>query len=65
VVASIVGLIVLVAVSQVLLPSLGIIAIPVGYTAGGLAKLVVLVLALVPRIRRIGRPAPDGTPEPD
>jgi putative peptidoglycan lipid II flippase len=60
VVASIVGLIVLVAVSQVLLPSLGIIAIPVGYTAGGLAKLVILVLALVPRVRRIGRPALDG-----
>jgi putative peptidoglycan lipid II flippase len=64
VVASIVGLIVLVAVSQALLPGLGIIAIPVGYTAGGLAKLVVLVLALVPRVRRIGRPAPDGAAEP-
>ncbi|HZC31645.1 MAG TPA: lipid II flippase MurJ, partial [Candidatus Bathyarchaeia archaeon] len=60
VLASIAGLIVLVAVSQVLLPSLGIIAIPVGYTAGGLAKLVILVLALVPRVRRIDRPAPDG-----
>jgi putative peptidoglycan lipid II flippase len=64
VVASIVGLSVLVAVSQVLLPTLGIIAIPIGYTAGGLAKLVVLVLALVPRVRRIGRPAPDGAAEP-
>ena len=60
VLASIAGLIVLVAVSQVLMPSLGIIAIPVGYTAGGLAKLVILVLALVPRVRRIDRPAPDG-----
>ena len=62
--ASVVGLVVLVAVSQVLLPTLGIIAIPAGYTAGGLAKLVVLVLALLPRVRRIGRPAMDGAVEP-
>jgi len=54
--ASVVGLVVLVVASQVLLPSLGIFAIPIAYAAGGLAKLVVLVLALLPRVRRIGRP---------
>jgi putative peptidoglycan lipid II flippase len=54
--ASVVGLVVLVVASQVLLPSLGIFAIPIAYAAGGVAKLVVLVLALVPRVRRIGQP---------
>jgi putative peptidoglycan lipid II flippase len=54
--ASVVGLVVLVVASQVFLPSLGIFAIPIAYAAGGVAKLVVLVLALVPRVRRIGQP---------
>jgi len=54
--ASVVGLVVLVVASQVLLPSLGIFAIPIAYAAGGLAKLAVLVLALLPRVRQIGRP---------
>jgi putative peptidoglycan lipid II flippase len=62
--ASVVGLVVLVVASQVLLPSLGIFAIPIAYAAGGLAKLVVLVLAIVPRVRRIGRPEPAAGAEP-
>ncbi len=53
---SVVGLIVLVVASQLLAPSLGVFTIPVSYAAGGLAKLVVLVIALVPRTRRIGTP---------
>jgi putative peptidoglycan lipid II flippase len=56
--ASVVGLATLVLVSQALQPALGIFAIPVAYAAGGTAKLVVLAIALIPRVRGIGR-SPD------
>ena len=52
--ASVVGLAVLIGASQLLTPSLGIFAIPAAYAAGGVAKLAIVVVALVPRARRIG-----------
>jgi peptidoglycan biosynthesis protein MviN/MurJ (putative lipid II flippase) len=54
VLASIAGLATLIVVAELLVPSLGVIAIPIGYAAGGTAKLVVLTAFLIPRVRRIG-----------
>ncbi|MBI2777124.1 MAG: hypothetical protein HYX57_07655 [Chloroflexi bacterium] len=55
VLASVAGLATLVILAELLVPSLGVFAIPVAYAAGGLAKLAVLAAFLIPRIRRIGR----------
>lgn len=57
VIAALAGLGTLVAVSALLVPSLGILAIPLGYAAGVATKVILMTLFLVPRIRRI-RPAP-------
>jgi putative peptidoglycan lipid II flippase len=54
VLASIANLATLVVLAQLLVPTLGVYAIPVAYAAGGLVKLVVLTVFLVPRVRRIG-----------
>jgi putative peptidoglycan lipid II flippase len=69
VVASFAGLAVVVAVTQLLVPSAGVFAIPFGYAAGMLAKDVLLALFLLERARRVGlrppalRPPALGTPE--
>jgi putative peptidoglycan lipid II flippase len=59
VLASFAGLGVVVAVTQLLVPSAGIFAIPFGYAAGVMAKDALLALFLVGRARRVGvsRPA--------
>lgn len=58
VVASFTGLAVVVAVTQVLVPSAGIIAIPIGYAAGMIAKDILLAIFLARRVRRIGLTSP-------
>ena len=55
VLASVVGLATLVILAEVLVPSLGVFAIPIAYAIGGAAKLAVLAAFLLPRVRRIGR----------
>ncbi len=55
VIASFVGLAVVVAVSQVLVGPLGILAIPLGYAAGMAIKDVLLAFFLVGRLRGFGR----------
>ena len=52
------GLGVVVVTTQALVGSLGIVAIPLGYAAGMLAKDVLLGLFLLDRVRRIGVSAP-------
>lgn len=54
VLASIAGLATLVVLAELLVPPLGVFAIPVAYSAGGAIKLIVLTVFLVPRVRRIG-----------
>ncbi|MEA2611941.1 MAG: Lipid flippase MurJ, partial [Chloroflexota bacterium] len=48
------GLAIVIAATQLLVPSAGLLAIPVGYTAGMIAKDVLLAVFLVSRVRRIG-----------
>jgi putative peptidoglycan lipid II flippase len=55
VLASICGFGVTVAASTALAPSLGITAIPLGFAAGTAVKVVLLAVALAPRVARIGR----------
>jgi peptidoglycan biosynthesis protein MviN/MurJ (putative lipid II flippase) len=54
VVSSFCGLGVVVAVTTVLVPSAGILAIPLGYTAGMIAKDSLLAFFLVRRLRTVG-----------
>ena len=58
VIASFAGLGVVVAVTQGLVPSFGILAIPFGYAAGMIVKDILLLLFLAPRVRRIGLSGP-------
>jgi putative peptidoglycan lipid II flippase len=58
VVASFAGLGVVIAASSVLVPSVGILAIPLGYAAGMIVKDALLAIFLVPRVRRIGVSSP-------
>jgi putative peptidoglycan lipid II flippase len=58
VVASFAGLGVVVAVTQLLVPSFAILAIPLGYAAGMIVKDALLLLFLAPRVRRIGISGP-------
>ncbi len=58
VIASFAGLAVVVAVSQVLVGPVGIVAIPLGYAAGLAAKDVLLGVFLVRRLRRLEAPGP-------
>lgn len=48
------GLAIVIAATQLLVPSAGLLAIPIGYTAGMIAKDVLLAVFLVSRVRRIG-----------
>lgn len=48
------GLAIVITATQLLVPSAGLLAIPVGYTAGMIAKDVLLAVFLVSRVRRIG-----------
>jgi putative peptidoglycan lipid II flippase len=59
VVASFVGFGTVLAASNALVPSLGLLAIPVGYALGMAIKDVLLVAFLIPRVRSIGRTRPD------
>jgi putative peptidoglycan lipid II flippase len=59
VVASFAGLAVVVVVTQAFVGTEGLLAIPLGYGAGVIAKDVLLAMFLAPRVRRIGAP---GTP---
>jgi putative peptidoglycan lipid II flippase len=54
VVASFAGLAVVIVASRALVPSVGILAIPLGYAAGMIVKDILLAVFLVPRVRRIG-----------
>jgi putative peptidoglycan lipid II flippase len=58
VVASFVGFGTVIAASNALVPSLGLLAIPLGYALGMALKDVLLVAFLIPRVRSIGRAAP-------
>jgi putative peptidoglycan lipid II flippase len=58
VLASVVGLGTLVILAELLVPSLGVFAIPIAYAVGGVAKLAVLACFLLPRVTRIGRVGP-------
>jgi putative peptidoglycan lipid II flippase len=58
VVASFAGLGAIIVASTLLVPSAGIVAIPLGYATGMVVKDLLLVLFLVPRIRRIGVSSP-------
>jgi putative peptidoglycan lipid II flippase len=55
--SAVAGLAITVAVASLLAPEIGITAIPLGFTVGTAAKVGLLALALVPRIRALG-----GTP---
>ena len=66
VVASFAGLAVVVAVTQAFVGSAGLLAIPLGYTAGVIAKDVLLAMFLAPRVRQVGRAArPDREVRPE
>jgi putative peptidoglycan lipid II flippase len=58
VIASFAGLAAVVAISQLLVPSLALLAIPLGYAAGMIVKDGLLLLFLVPRVGRIGLSGP-------
>jgi putative peptidoglycan lipid II flippase len=49
------GLLITIAVASLLAPQLGITAIPIGFAIGTAAKVGLLAIALVPRVRAIGR----------
>ena len=56
--ASFAGLAVVIVATQALVPGLGILAIPLGYAVGMIAKDVLLAVFLAGRVRRIGVSAP-------
>ncbi|MGD0862499.1 MAG: lipid II flippase MurJ [Candidatus Limnocylindrales bacterium] len=56
--ASVAGFIALFITAQDLAPGAGLLAIPAAYAMGMGVKLVILALALAPRMDRIGRPVP-------
>jgi putative peptidoglycan lipid II flippase len=62
--ASIVGLIVTVGTVNLLTPAEGIVALPLGFAAGQGAKVAVLAIALLWRLRSVG-PAPGAPPLPE
>ncbi|HEX5824788.1 MAG TPA: lipid II flippase MurJ, partial [Candidatus Limnocylindrales bacterium] len=62
VIASICGFVTIVIVGSALSASVGILAIPFAATAGGVVKVGLLTLFLVPRLRRIG--SDGGSPVP-
>jgi putative peptidoglycan lipid II flippase len=58
VVASFAGLGAVIVASSLLVPSTGILAIPLGYAVGMIVKDILLALFLLPRVRRIGVSSP-------
>ncbi len=58
VIASFAGLGAVIVASSLLVPSAGIVAIPLGYAVGMVVKDILLALFLVPRVRRIGVSSP-------
>jgi putative peptidoglycan lipid II flippase len=64
VLGSLLALGVSVAATTLLVPALGLLAIPAGFTLGAAAKAVLLGMAVVPRIRAL-RPAPAEGGEPE
>jgi putative peptidoglycan lipid II flippase len=62
--ASILGLVITVAVAQLLLPAEGIVALPLAFTAGQAAKLGLLGITFPLRVRAVGRGAATLPPEP-
>ena len=56
--ASVAGFVALFITAQGLAPTAGLVAIPAAYGVGQGVKLVILAIALAPRMDRIGRPAP-------
>ncbi len=56
--ASVASFIALFITAQGLAPTAGLVAIPAAYGVGQGVKLVILAIALAPRMDRIGRPAP-------
>jgi hypothetical protein len=58
VVASFAGLGAVIVASSLLVPSTGIVAVPLGYAVGMIVKDILLTLFLVPRVRRIGVSSP-------
>ncbi|HET7676636.1 MAG TPA: lipid II flippase MurJ [Candidatus Limnocylindrales bacterium] len=57
VLASLAGFAITVAASLLLAPAVGIVAIPLGFSAGLAVKVALLALALAPRVRRMPPPA--------
>jgi putative peptidoglycan lipid II flippase len=55
--ASVASFVALFITAQALAPAAGLVAIPAAYGVGQGVKLVILAIALVPRMDRIGRPA--------
>ena len=55
--ASFAGFGVILLVSTLIAPEVGILAIPFGYGAGVIVKTALLAILLVPRVRAIGRSA--------
>ena len=55
--AQLAGFVVIVVTAQLLVPAAGLLAIPAAYGMGMLTKLIILAIALRPRMEAIGRPA--------
>ena len=62
--ASILGFVVTIVAAQVLAPSLGIIAIPLGFTLGSALRCAALIAVLAARIRRMPASGPSGEVSP-
>ncbi len=60
---SLLSLGVIVVATSALVPALGLLAIPAGFALGAAAKVALLAIAIVPRIRGL-RPAPPEPPRP-
>ncbi len=63
-IASVAGFVMTVVVAQALAPTFGLTAIPAAYAAGMGLKVGLTVVALIPRMAGIGRPAPTGPAVP-
>lgn len=62
VLASLGGYVVVIATANILTPAIGIAGVAVAFSLGMATKVALLCVALVPRIRTIGRVAPPDTP---
>ncbi len=59
-IASVAGFVAIVLVTGLLAPGLGLVAIPIGFAVGMAVKVVLLAVALAPRVARMGAQAPAG-----